>query len=402
MAGVAALLASYVLSQFYRSFLAVLTPNLTAELGADKADLSQASGAWFLSFALMQFAVGVSLDRFGPRRTAAYLLAAGAGGGAVLFALASSPLHITLAMVMIGIGCSPVLMAAFFLFARIYPPARFAVLSSWFVAVGTAGNVIGAKPLAIAVDAIGWRASILVLGIVTLVIALAIWKLVEDPEPEPATGSGNGFSGYLELLRTPVLWLIIPLIAINYAPAAGIRGLWIGPYLTDVHGASLQVIGNVSLFMAISMILGAFLYGPLDTLFGTRKWVAAIGNGGSVVALVLLAVFPFQPVWQVSILMFATGLFGASYGLLMAHAKAFFPTHLIGRGVTLMNFFTIGGVGAMQFVTGRIVTATFDPTAPDRAFSALFATYALLVAVALVIYLFIADRPPEGQKRRNE
>ena len=66
MAGIAALAVAYVLSQFYRSFLAVLTPALTAELGATKADLSLASGVYFLTFALAQFPIGVSLDRFGP------------------------------------------------------------------------------------------------------------------------------------------------------------------------------------------------------------------------------------------------------------------------------------------------------------------------------------------------
>jgi hypothetical protein len=40
MAGIATLAIAYVLSQFYRSFLAVLTPALTAELGATKAQLS--------------------------------------------------------------------------------------------------------------------------------------------------------------------------------------------------------------------------------------------------------------------------------------------------------------------------------------------------------------------------
>ena len=40
------------------------------------------------------------------------LFALGGAGGALLFALAQSPLHLNLAMGLIGIGCSPVLMAA--------------------------------------------------------------------------------------------------------------------------------------------------------------------------------------------------------------------------------------------------------------------------------------------------
>ena len=85
MAGIAALALAYVLSQFYRSFMAVLTPALTTELGMSKVDLSIASGAWFATFALAQFAVGVSLDRFGPRRTASIMLAIFSGCGAFLF-----------------------------------------------------------------------------------------------------------------------------------------------------------------------------------------------------------------------------------------------------------------------------------------------------------------------------
>jgi len=396
MAGIAALAAAYIFSQFYRSFLAVLTPHLIDELGASKAELSLASGIWFFTFALMQFAVGVSLDRFGPRRTASYLFVAGAGGGALLFAVASAPIEITIAMGMIGIGCSPVLMATFYIFAREYPPARFAILSSWFVALGTAGNVIGAKPLAVAVEMFGWRPTMTTLGLVTIVIALAVARLVRDPDIPDGATAGGGFSGYLDLLKMPVLWLIIPLIAMNYAPAAGIRGLWAGPYLADVFGASVQTIGTVTLFMALSMILGGVVYGPLDTFFRTRKWVAVVGNAGSVAALALLALFPVQPLWNITALLVAVGLFGASYGLLMAHARAFFPAHLTGRGVTLMNFFTIGGVGVMQFVTGRTVSASFDPAAPEIAFSTLFALYAVLLGITLVIYLFIADRKPGG------
>ena len=93
MPGIVALAVAYVLSQFYRSFLAVLTPALTAELGATKGDLSLASGVYFLTFALAQFGIGVSLDRFGPRRTGAILLAMGGAGGAFLFAAATKPVH---------------------------------------------------------------------------------------------------------------------------------------------------------------------------------------------------------------------------------------------------------------------------------------------------------------------
>lgn len=394
MAGIAALTAAYVLSQFFRSFLAVLTPALMAELGATKADLSVASGAWFIAFALMQFVVGVSLDRFGPKRTAAVLLGICGGGGAFLFAAATTPWMVTFAMALIGMGCAPVLMASVFIFAREFSPARLAILTSTLIGVGSAGNVFGTSPLAAAAEAFGWRWVIAALGVLTIAVALAIAVLVRDPAKPQGHDGSTGFAGYLELFRLRVLWPLIPLTAINYAPAVGIRGLWAGPYLADVYGASALVIGQVTLFMALAMVAGNFIYGPLDQIFRTRKWVAATGNLLSLSAVLWLAFHAGGGIGADTVVLVLIGITGASYGLLMAHARAFLPAHLTGRGVTLMNFFSIGGVGAMQFATGAVVTASTVPGEPTAAYRTLFLFYAAMLVVALVAYLSAKDAKP--------
>lgn len=396
MAGLAALAIAYVLSQFYRSFLAVLTPALTAETGATSIELSIASGAWFAAFALMQFAVGVWLDTYGPRRTAAVLLLVGAGGGAVLFAMATTPWMIIAAMTLIGIGCSPILMSSAFIFARTFKPAQLAILTSWLIGFGSAGNVIGASPLAAAAQSFGWRPTMLFLGLLTAATAAAILLLVRDPQrPEGDSGGNNGFAGYLELFRIRALWLILPLVALNYAPVAGIRGLWAGPYLADVHGADVLMIGQVTLFMALAMVAGSFLYGPLDTLFGTRKWVAVIGNSIGIVALVYLALFPMSSLTTTTVMFVIVGIAGGSYGLLIAHGRAFLPDHMVGRGMTLLNFFAIGGVGAMQFGSGAVVSMGTVPGEPAAAYSGLFWFYVIVAALTIVVYMFARDAKPE-------
>ncbi|MEW9837312.1 MFS transporter [Mesorhizobium marinum] len=399
MAGIAALAIGYVLSQFYRSFLAVLTPVLTTELGMTKVDLSVASGAWFALFALAQFAVGVWLDRFGPRRTASIMLALFGGAGAILFAIASAPWMIVAGMALIGLGCSPILMSALFIYARNHSPARFAVLASWTIAFGTAGNVIGAAPLAEAAQIFGWRTAMGALGIFTILTAAAIAIFLRDPpKPEGAGHAATGLSGYRELFSIRRLWPIIPITALNYAPTTGIRGLWSGPYLADVYGADSIAIGEVAMFMALAMVAGSFLYGPLDQLFRTRKWVAVAGNAVTVLALITLALNPAAGLATTTLLFIAIGLAGGSYGVLMAHARAFVPAHLTGRGVTMMNFFSIGGVGMMQFATGGVVTAWSAPGDPTSGYVALFCFYALAVGLALLVYLSSRDARPEAAR----
>lgn len=106
-AGIVSLALGYMLSQFYRAFLAVLAPTLRDEVGAMPGDLALSSGLWFIAFAAMQLPVGWALDRFGPRRTVAIPLALGGAGGAAIFAVATAPWHLHVAMTLLGIGCSP-------------------------------------------------------------------------------------------------------------------------------------------------------------------------------------------------------------------------------------------------------------------------------------------------------
>lgn len=381
--GIIALMGAYVLSQFFRAFLAVLSPALKADIGAGADDLATASGLWFLTFALMQIPVGEALDRIGPRRTAAALLGVGGAGGAAVFALATQPWHIALAMVLIGIGCAPVLMASYYIFARSFPAARFATMGAVVIGIGSVGNLAAATPTAWAAEAFGWRATLAALAVIAGALAVAIWRLVDDPPAADRNARGS----VIDLLRLPALWLILPLMMVQYAPAAAIRGLWAGPYAQDVFAASAAGIGTMTLVMGLAMTVGNFGYGPLDRLLRTRKWVVFWGNALGAVALLGLWAFWDSAFWLSTVLVGLVGLAGSSFAVIIAHARAMFPPHLTGRGVTLMNLFGIGGAGLSQIATRQIHAAQGVPDA----YPAIFLFFALALGLGLALYLFSRD-----------
>ena len=385
-AGLVVLCLAYVLSQFFRAFLAVLTADLGQDIGATPEDLAFASGLWFLVFAAMQIPVGWALDRVGPRRSSAVLLLLGGSGGAVLFAVATSPIHVSLAMALIGVGCSPVLMASYFIFAREFPPAKFATLAAVMLGVGSVGNLVASYPTALAVEWFGWRATLVGLAVISGAVAIGIWFTVQDPERVETEHKGS----VLDLLKQPALWAILPLMLVAYAPSGALRGLWAGPYLRDVFGLDTAQVGQATLVMGAAMIAGTFTYGPLDRLFKTRKWVIFGGNVLSALTLVLLCLWISDAIWLSVVLLAVIGFTGASFPVIMAHGRAFIPPHLVGRGVTLLNLFGIGGVGLAQFATGRIHAAAVDmgPAAP---YTAIFGFFAIAVAIGCVIYLFSRD-----------
>lgn len=388
IAGIVSLCLAYVLSQFFRSFLAVLTGILSQDIGATPDDLSTASGLWFLSFAIMQIPVGGALDRIGPRLTSAVLFLIGGAGGAALFALAQTALHVKLAMLLIGIGCSPVLMASYYIFARTYSPKIFATLAATIIGIGSIGNLAGSVPLVWVVQSYGWRETLWGLSVFSALIAITALVFVRNPPPAPTTQSGR----FSDLLKMPVLWWIIPLVFVNYMPVAALRGLWIGPYLVDTFAASAAQVGNASMMMSLAIIAGTFAYGPLDRVFGTRKWVIFTGNVAVLVALVALLAFG-NVSYSIAVILFTMiGFCGMSFPMIVAHGRAFAPPHIAGRGVTLMNLFSISGVGFFQVISGKIQAAgvSIGITGAAR-YHDILLTMIVLLGVSLLIYAFSQD-----------
>ncbi|RKF16313.1 MFS transporter [Roseovarius spongiae] len=388
-AGLVLLCLAYVLSQFFRAFLAVLGGVLGRDLGATAEDLAFASGMWFLGFAAMQLPIGWALDRVGPRRTAAVLLALGGGGGSALFAMAAAPGHVTLAMMLIGIGCAPVLMASYYIFARQFPVARFATLAAVMLSVGSTGNLVASWPMAFAAETFGWRASLWGLAVIAFAVAGGIALVLRDPDAVEGGARGS----ILDLLRMRALWPILILMFVSYAPAAAIRGLWIGPYLGDVFGLRTGQIGQATLVMGAAMIAGTFLYGPLDRLLGTQKWVCFGGNLVCAAATLALALLVGHGVGLSVALCAVIGLFGASFPLVVAHGRSFLPPHLAGRGVTLMNLFGIGGVSVMQFGSGPLHAAALARGGTGAAYATLFAFFGIVILAGTLIYLLSRDAP---------
>ena len=388
--GFAALTVAYVLSQFYRAFLAVLAPVLDTDIGASAEDLAFASGIWLAAFAGLQLPIGYALDYLGPRRTAGGLVLAAVG--AAVFAVAHGPTMVTVAMALIGAGCAPALMVSLYIFARAYPPAMFASLTGLLIGVSSVGNLAAATPMAWAAETIGWRACLWGLAIVTLLITLALVAFVRDPPR--AAAAGHDGAGLLALMRTPSVLLLVPLTFAHYAPVAGVRGLWVGPYLADVFHLDALALGNASLAMGIAMILGSLAYGPLDRLLGTRKGVLLGGNLALAAALLGLWAWPAAELGLAVALLCAVGFFGSSYPLMIAHGRSFFPHHLAGRGVTFLNLLAMGGAGLAQIASGRVYAAatTGRPADAPAAHAAVFLFFGLLVLVACVPYTFARDR----------
>ncbi|MCB1432038.1 MAG: MFS transporter, partial [Alphaproteobacteria bacterium] len=373
------------LSQFYRSFLAVIAPELATEVGLDPQALGNLQALWIAGFVIMQFPVGWALDTIGPRRTVSALMLF-AVAGAALFATAHSILALNIAMTLVGIGCASIYMGAIYLFGRVNRPEQFAMLCSWLLGLGTAGNLMAASPLAYAAEVIGWRGAMAGMATATTFSALSVFLLVRDPPRLHGHMSRGFLSGIGDILAIRKLWPLLPVTAVSYSIVLAERGLWAGPYFADVYGLEPVARGNALLVMAAAMSVGALAYGPLDRLLRTRKYVVMPGVAITAAGFLLLGTGDV-PLSRAIIIMGAIGAFGMSYGVLMAHGRSFVPDHLLGRGITLLNVLFIGGAGVLQPISGAFMTAMADVPAAE-AYATLHITFGVMLMAAVIIYMF--------------
>lgn len=348
----------YGISQFLRNSVGVIAPNLASELDLTASQIGILSSAFFFSFAAAQIPLGIALDRYGPRRC--MLLCAGVAiAGALIFAAAPSPGWLTVARILMGLGSSCYLMAPLALYAKRFPPDRFATFVGYQIGLGTLGTLLATAPFAFAVANLGWRVSFVVVAVAMVIATLSIAVVV--PRDEAAGGSQpqetlrESLAGTLEAMRTPSFWPVFALQLTAYSTFVLVVGLWGGPYLTHVYGYSLTERGNMLLVAVVAQVISSFLWGPSDRVFNSYK-IPILTGSLATAGLMALAAFVgvFSPAGLLAFFV-TLGALTSYLTVLIAHGKSLFPPKLIGRGLTLFNMATMGGVFLTQAISGLII-----------------------------------------------
>ena len=392
----ASLAGLYVLSMFYRVTNAVIAPNLVSDLGLTAETLGALSGAFFYSFALAQLPMGPFLDRVGPRLIMSVSALIGAAG-AILFSQATSYQGAFLGRVLIGLGMSTVLMGSLKTLTLRFQPSQFSTLTGVVYSTGTLGTLLGASPLAWFAATVGWRKTFQIAGGVTILLAVLVyWVLGDPPATMKARGPGEreerfSISRSLGLiLGSLAFWQTGAVAFFRYGTLVGLQGLWLGPYLMDVHGYSPLKSGSLLAFLAIGGVVGGPVSGRLSDRFSrSRKAVAFSGLVGYCLCLLpLTGVVPMGHPAAFAVLFSLTG-FCNTFGMgLYSHIKEVFPLSISGTAMALVNFFTMAGGAVFMPVLGGLIES-FPRTGtayPASAYHLSFTVCFITMAASLVFY----------------
>ncbi len=404
---VATLATAYVASHFFRAANVTIGLDLMRDLQIGPEALGALTGAFFFGFSAMQIPVGFFFDHFGPRKTVTVMLGV-AVCGATLFTVAPNWPLLVSGRTLMGAGFGVMLIGSMVVIARWFPPDRFSTLAAMVMSIGLLGNLAATTPLAWSSQQIGWRPVFGgVIGFTALATA-AVWLVVRDAPPghpflsRTPESARDMLGGLAELLRNRTLPLILTLNFCNYACTFTVQGLWGGPFLREVHGFTRIEAGNVLLGAVFAYQIGVAVFGPLDRVLDTRKWIAVFGTVMIASILATLALFARPPSWLPVAAILAIGFFSASSTMIMTHGRGIFPDRLIGRGMATINTAVMLGVACMQSLSGVILgafTPMADGSRAEIAYRSLFGFMAVVLVCAVSIYSRAADIRPSDELR---
>lgn len=388
-----------LVSQFLRSAVSVIGPDLVTELNISAAGLALLSSSFFLAFAIAQIPVGMLIDRFGPRRTMLWSTAI-AVVGCVVFALGPDLNTLVLGRVLMALGCSSFYVAPLAIYSRWFKPKYFSTVVGVQLGLSGLGLFVATAPLAFAAATIGWRPSFLIVAVLAGLSGLIVlWWVSDDPPGAPKSQHKKenlieSLRGLLVVTRTPSFWPIFAMFFTNYAVNITMLGLWGGPYLAHVYGHDLATRGFYLMVLAISSIVSVFVWGPADRLFGNYRTPVLLGAGMSLAMLVWIA---SAEKMSPGMLLLWFALYGCATGyppLLTAQGRALFQPQFVGRGLTLFNLATMGGVFIFQATTGAVIEymAPKQTVYPLAAYQAAFWLLAAMLTLSILCYLLARDR----------
>lgn len=360
----------YFLSYLLRNANAVISPELTRDLGLAAADLGLLTSAYLLTFGAFQLPLGILLDRYGPRRVEATLLLITAAGCA-LFATGDGMPQLTFARALIGLGVSACLMASFKSFSLWFPAERQASLNAAIMAAGGLGALAASSPLGALLPVLGWRGIFYALALLAFGTAALIFVTPEKAGAASRETLRQQLAGLATIFGSRAFWRFAPQTTMIVGGFMALQGLWTVPWLMTVDGLTREAAAFHLLLMA-----GAQLTGFLSIAFFVQRLARAgvppqrllmSGMGGGLLVLGGIA-FDLAPSW---LLWPALGLVFSVGNLAYALLSAEFPLALAGRANTALNLGAFVGAFGIQWLFGVAVdacrTAGFAAPAAYRA-----------------------------------
>ena len=356
---------------FLRVSPSVMVSELMRDFAIGAAALGNLTAFYFYAYGAAQLPVGMLLDRYGPRRvlSSAVLVC---GAGCLLFGFADVIFQAYAGRLLIGLGCAFAFIGTLKIISLWFPIRRAALVTGLTAMVGMAGAVGGQAPLAMLVDFVGWRTSIIGGSFFAVALALMIIVFVRDRPPSMAVVARPSLRGTIVrdlgvVLRNDQTWCASAVIATVSVPLLAYAGLWGVPHMMSAYGLERPEAASATSMILIGWGMGAPIIGWLSDKTGKRKPALVFGSFFAFAALLCLIYVPGIPVWGAFALLFVNGFAGGATVVSYVVARVHNPPASAATASSVVNMAPVLLSAAFQALLGWLLDAQWDGALVDGA-----------------------------------
>lgn len=383
----------------------VMVHDLMKAFSINSAALGSVIAFFFYSYAGMQIPVGVMVDNYNAR----FLLTGAAlscAVGCILFGTAESTIMIALGRFLIGFGAAFAAVCSMKLAANWFPAKQFTLLVGLMVTIGMLGSMAGETPLALLVDNIGWRETMIFMAIFGIILAILIFSVVRH-SPEHLSKSKVDhkaqkqplLQGLLNVLKCRQSWLLAVYGGLVFASTSIFGGLWGVPFLMKAYSLDKPAAAGIVSMLFLGWVIGSPISGILTGVLNSYKkvlWISSIG--GFIIMLAILYV-PNLPITLLSVLIFSFGICSSYF---LPSFTLMHDLHInasSGAALGFMNTANMIGGAVGQPLIGVLLDATWDGTLVNgvRMYSVADYQYSLsclpiMLAISIILIPFIKEK----------
>lgn len=380
----------------------VMEHQLILDFYLDSTGFGIISSSFYYSYILLQIPSGLLVQRFGPRKIMIFALFICAVAS-FAFGLSHNSLAVEMSRILMGVGCAPAIVSALTLAAKLFPPARFALMVGLTETLGMVGGAIGQEILGAIVAKFGWRMAVFLCGGLGLILLLLSWRMIKEKpffrcyagyaQKDTVLNIGQLIKNFLGLLKNGQLWIVGLVAGFVCSILLAFALNWSVPFLKLRFAIDLPQAAFASSLMIWGCAVGLPFFGWLAEKIG-HKTVFLINTFLCLILLLVIIYWPMLSFILACILLFLIGFLFSCYALSFDLASKLVDekSHGVVMAFTNMLCLLIGG-WILQPLVGYLIDLQIRDTisSPTQlvAFQKALAVFPLSLFLALIFIFFM-------------
>ena len=387
----------YCYQFFLRTSPSVMEDVLREEFLMDAQSFGLLASFYYIAYSVLQIPMGVLIDKIGLRRVLTFS-AAMCSLGALVFGISEGHILAKVGRLFMGVGSAGVFLSCLKLITLWFPKRKFGIFVGFTMMMGTFGAMGAQTPLALMIEAIGWRMSLIVMSGVGAFWAILLWTLVRDRKAPLGLKSEEKpiplLVGLKQIVTNSQIWLAALYGTTMYTVLSSFSDLWGTAYLMKAYHLDKPLAGLASSALLLGVAVGGPFFGYISERFKSRKFPMLIAAIGSLFFFSLFLYTANLSLSVIFIFLFLVGFFVGGKLMNFAVGTDSVPYSLSGTATGFINACCMtSGVIFQPFIgwlmhqvwDGKLINGIPQYTAQNYVFGLSVIPICMLIAIGITL-----------------